>query len=172
MPPDRLMPSALGFLSAVYAVATFLGLTAVVLVIWPSDLVIWPSDFDMPRWARSLSDEGRFLAIAFCGGALGCSFKAMLAIANAANADWRLSRQVLNILVAAQASMMVFVAMRSFILLPTSSVLNLSPFGVLFMAFGVGWMVDNVLKSTLERIMLTHTTAALGVNRHDYCRHS
>lgn len=143
--PDSSSPRLSAF-AVLYLAASLLALFALVLVIWPTSTQV-------PSWARDMSDEVRYLIIAATGGALSVALKATLAMGRGADPPWSLTRGPIGLLVhlilALQFALIVYFAIRSFVLLPTTPVSGLSPFGVLAVGLLAGLAVEEVVPNLM-----------------------
>jgi hypothetical protein len=139
-----------------YALTTLVITVAVVLVIWPTST-------DVPRWARSMSDELRFIAIAACGGALACSLKSTIGLLKRQEGPGSLPlklgppyvnlvTELVTLLLAVQLAIVAFIVVRSFVLLPTTPVSAFSPFGVLLLGSAAGHLAASFGTSYVSRL--------------------
>jgi hypothetical protein len=131
-----------------YVLGSLLILVAITLVIWPTNVAV-------PVWARSMSDEIRFIAISAAGGAIGSALRTGFAIGK--NTDLSVSvtgrvLQFVRLLIAVQMAALGYFAIRSFVLLPTTPVSELNPFGILFVGLLIGWAAEDLVPQFIARV--------------------
>lgn len=119
-------------------------------------LLIWPTSTASPTWARTMSDEVRFLAIAAAGGALGSVLRDNLAlgrgIAFRTAVRQRVLGHVVRWLLAVQLAILLYLAFRAFLLLPTTPVTAFSPFGVLALGFLAGMVAETAMPQIVASV--------------------
>lgn len=131
---EREATPKISYFGIVYALLSSLAGIAVILTIWPGGT-------GQPSGLQSMSGEVRLLVIAAIGGVLGSSLRETAKFgaheSEALVSDDKLSL-IIRGLVAMQVAAVLFLAIRAFLMLPTTPVTAFNPVGVLALGLLTG----------------------------------